>query len=149
MKNLFLSIAIVFLVLQANAQNIGQEGDTLMNYVDINGLKQGHWKKTYENGVLQYETYFVNGKPVGDFKRYDKSGNIYAHLVHDTVSEFARAQFFYRSGKIAATGNYIGKEKDSIWNYFDDNGILYLQESFKKGVKNGAFRKYTSEKVLI
>ena len=149
MKNLFLIITFVIFALQINAQNIGQEGDTLLNYVDINGLKQGAWKKTYDNGTLLYETYFIDDKPVGDYKRYDKNGDIYAHLIHDSVTEFARAEFFHNNGKKAAVGNYLGKNKDSIWNYFDDSGILYLQESFKAGVKHGAFKKYTSEKILI
>ncbi len=149
MKKLFLLLMSVIFALQINAQNVGQEGDTLLNFVDINGLKQGHWEKTYENGIVQYKTYFIDGKPVGDFKRYDENGDIYAYLIHDTVTEFAGAQFFYSSGKIAASGNYFGKNKDSIWSYFDEKGVLYMQESFNKGVKNGAFSNYTSEKILI
>jgi len=149
MKNLILFVAFVCITSYVNAQNVGQEGDTLLNYTDINGLKQGHWNKKYENGTLQYEGYFIDGKPVGDFKRYDKRGDLYAYLKHEANSDLARSVFYHSNGKPSATGNYIGKLKDSIWNYYDDGGILYLQESFKNGVNHGTFRKYTSEKILF
>lgn len=131
------------------SQNVGQTGDTLINYTDINGLKQGTWKKTYENGQLQYETYFIDNKPVGDFKRYSKKGELTAWLKYTEGSNLARATLFHSNGKKAAFGNYINKKKDSIWHYLDDSGICYLSESYKDGAKHGSFKTYTSERVLI
>jgi antitoxin component YwqK of YwqJK toxin-antitoxin module len=149
MKNFILLSLFVFIVFNGDAQNVGQEGDTLLNYTDINGLKQGHWKKTYDNGAILYETYFVDNKPVGNFKRYDKSGYLAVHMVYEKEREYARATFYHSNGKPAGIGNYQSKNKDSIWNYFSDGGILYLQESYKNGIKHGAFRQLNSEKVLI
>ena len=55
------------------AQNVGQEGsDTLLNYKDINGLKQGKWIKKYVNGQVRYKGYSVDNVPKGDFYQYDK-----------------------------------------------------------------------------
>lgn len=131
------------------AQNVGQKGDTLLNYKDINGLKQGNWEKKYSNGEVKYQAYFVDDKPVGDLKRYDTYGNLTAHLVYDDKGEYAIAKFYHRSGKVAGEGNYFGKTRDSIWNYYNDKGTRYLQESFKRGVKHGQFLQITSEGVVI
>ena len=149
MMKLLLAVSFTLVAYCAIGQNVGQEENSLLNYVDINGLKQGDWNKTYSNGVMEYETYFIDNKPVGDFKKYDKFGNLFAYLIHDTLTDFARAKFYHRSGKIISEGNYLGKNRDSTWNYYSSNGILYLQESYKNGIKDGVCRRYTKEKVLI
>lgn len=145
MKKLLFILSIFGTTFLVKAQNVGQTGDTLLNYVDINGLKQGTWQKNYSNGKLRYKAYFVNDKPVGDLYRYDSYGDMEAHLIYDKNGEHATAVFFHRSGDTAATGGYIGKVKDGIWKYYDEKGIFYLQESFKAGVKDGKFLNITSE----
>jgi len=149
MTKIFLLLIFAFGAMISFGQNVGQTGDTLQNYTDINGLKQGNWKKTYENGKIQYEAYFVDGKPVGELKRYNNKGDLIATMFYKEGSDLARAILYHKSGKIAAKGNYIGKNKDSIWNYLDDNGICYLIESYNNGKKHGAFKTFTSEKILI
>ena len=96
---------LVFPVL-ASAQNIGQEGDTKLNYTDINGMKQGHWITKFSNGKTKYEAYFVDDKPVGEFKKYNSYGNLYAVLNYSADGSTASAKFYHRSGKISATGKY-------------------------------------------
>ena len=144
-------VVLFLFVISGNllAQNVGHKGDTLLNYKDINGLKQGHWEKKYSNGEVKYKAYFVNDKAVGDLKRYDSYGNLMAHLVYDNKGEYAIAKFYHRSGKVAGEGKYFGKIRDSIWNYYDDKGTHYLQESFKIGVKHGKFLQITAEGVII
>lgn len=149
MNKLILTLAVSIICFNSMAQNIGQVGDTLKNYADINGLKQGLWQKHHENGSLLYETYFIDGKPVGDYKRYDDGGYLTVHMVYDTATTFARAKFLYPNGKPAAVGNYRDRNKDSIWNYYNNSGILYLQESYKNGVNDGTFRNFTSEKICL
>jgi antitoxin component YwqK of YwqJK toxin-antitoxin module len=144
-----LLIVVLFISLNGFSQNVGQQNSDKLNYTDINGLKQGHWKKTYENGKLKYEAYFIDNKPVGDFKKYDKYGNLIAYVVYDTLTDFSRAKFYYSNKKILAEGNYIGKKKDSVWNYYNDNGIKYLEESYSKGVKNGVFKRYSRDRKLL
>lgn len=137
--------ALLLLAVTAEAQNVGQRNDTILNYTDINGLKQGRWIMKFPNGKIKYEAYFIDGQPVGEFKKYDSYGNLNAILNYSTDGAKADAKFYHRSGKVSATGKYIGHEKDSIWLYYADNGNLYLQESYKKGLKDGLFIQYTSE----
>ena len=74
MKNCIQILIIILLGNAALSQNVGQKGDTLKNYTDINGLKQGYWQKKYYNGNIKYEVYFKNNKPIGEFKRFYESG---------------------------------------------------------------------------
>lgn len=145
MKKIAFVVIIVNLALSGFSQNVGQEGDTLINYVDINGLKQGAWKKSYEDGTPRFEAYFIDDKPVGKLTRWDSYGNLYAILDYDSAGSFATAIFFHKNGKTAATGYYLGKAKDSIWLYYDDNSRLYLQESYDNGKKDGLFITYTTQ----
>ncbi|MCK9207452.1 MAG: hypothetical protein M0P66_10105 [Salinivirgaceae bacterium] len=149
MRKIFPLLVIVLLSWQVMAQNVGQEGDTLRNYIDINGFKQGYWKKNYDNGNPRFEAYFVDDKPVGTMKRWDSYGNLFALLAYDAKGEKAKVFFYHKNGKMAATGNYLGKEKDSIWLYYSETNQLYLQESYSKGIKDGFFRNYTSEGLLL
>lgn len=149
MTRIFFILISISISFQMHSQNIGQKGDTLLNYTDINGLKQGNWNKTYTNGQLQYETYFIDNKPVGDFKRYNKKGDLVAWLKYTEGNSISRATLYHTNGKVAARGNYFDKNKDSIWHYFNDANVCYLTEAYKKGVKHGTFKTYTSEKALI
>ena len=73
----FLIICLSVISQSIAAQNVGQKGDTLINYTDINNMKQGVWRKVYPNGKLAYEGKFRNDKPIGVFNRYlDKRNKI-------------------------------------------------------------------------
>ncbi|GAH37310.1 unnamed protein product, partial [marine sediment metagenome] len=59
---------LFLLTAQIFAQVPLSDKDTLLNQVDKNGLKQGYWKKYYDNGNIKYEGYFKNDKPTGELK---------------------------------------------------------------------------------
>jgi antitoxin component YwqK of YwqJK toxin-antitoxin module len=126
------------------AQNVGQRGDTLVNYIDINGMKQGKWAKNYPNGKKAYEGYFKNDQPIGTFTRYHENGQLKSIQDCSQLPFRCITQVYYRENKLAAEGNYLNQKKDSIWKYFDDKGKLIKQESFKEGVKHGMFLTYYS-----
>lgn len=147
MKHTLLAlIAAMAFVFGANAQNVGQEGDTLLNYIDINGLKQGHWVKKYTNGIVEYDAYFVDNKPVGDFKRYTRNGDLYAHLFYKNEGKDADVTFYHRNGRVSAKGRYLNHKKDSTWNYYAATGVHYLQENYQDGLLHGRATQFTSER---
>ena len=124
------------------AQNIGQNDDTLVNYIDINGLKQGYWQKDYYNGNIKYKGYFKNNKLVGEFKRYSNKGKLIAILFYDETGDTANAKIFHENSKLAASGIYIMKIKHGNWKYYNENGLLLLEESYNFGVKHGLSKQY-------
>lgn len=124
------------------AQNVGQTGDTLINYTDINGNKQGFWQQKYYNGKLKYEGYFRNNKPIGEFKRYDNRERLTSKLFYSELGDTAYAEMYHENGKNAAVGRYINKIKDGEWKYFDEEGRLINLETLKMEVKHGAFKTF-------
>jgi len=139
----FLIISFILLSLNLFSQNIGQHGDTILNYIDINGNKQGHWKKNYQNGNIGYEANFKNNKLVGEYKRYYEVGSIKTIIKYDKTGDKGKAVFYWDDGTKMAVGNYVNQNiKDSIWNYYATDGVLIMQEIYKNGKKNGISKKF-------
>ena len=128
----FLCIVCVFSYFVSNAQ------DSLINYRDINEKRQGYWLKLDEKGVPQYEGYFKNDVPVGEFKRFHPNGQLKYRMLYDSVDQnLVYVTMFDELGEIAAKGKYYNKNKDSVWTYYGANDIVILEETYKNGVLHG------------
>lgn len=117
--------------------------DTVFNHTDTKGLKQGYWKKYYPNGKLMYQGFFEDDRPVGEMKRYFKSGNLKAILIFNEKSDYSSAKIYYEDGALASEGFYAGSKKDSIWKYYSYyDRQLKSSETYQKGMKQGFSRQY-------
>ena len=85
------------------------------NITDNNGLKQGAWTKYHPNGNIWYQGIFKDDHPVGEFNRYYPDGNIKASMEFDVTGINARVKLFYKTGKLAASGNFHEQKNDSLW----------------------------------
>lgn len=133
-KHLVLVILVAILAASAVAQPINQ--------TDAKGRKQGPWKKTFENGALRYEGQFKDNLPVGDFKHYNNKGQLEAINTHAGDGKRAVAKLYHPNGKLKGTGLYINTKKDSVWRYFNEEGLLVLEEGYTFDVLNGVQRSY-------
>lgn len=116
---------------------------------DANGKKQGYWKKKDEKtNKLIYEGLFKDDKPQGLFKYYNINDSIKAKMIFVQDGKYAYSTMFHLNGKKMAVGKYIGEDKDSVWNYFDDKGILISQETYLQGKKNGKVYVYFPDGIL-
>lgn len=111
------------------------------NQTDLNGLRQGLWKKKQVNGRLIYEGNFKDGTPIGEWQRYHTNGQIKAQIKYSEVSDSAYTQIFDVLGKKVAEGIYVNQKKEGSWIYFSGKRIV-SEEQFKKGLKNGISKKY-------
>lgn len=136
-----------------------------LNQTDENGLKQGNWEKRYSNERVRYQGQFKDGEPYGLFKYYYDNGKLQAtnnHIGDGTVANHV----YHINGKIKAKGLYRQQKKDSLWQYFNNNELLVLEETytldtlhglqkiyydngqlgeetmFKRGVKHGVWKKF-------
>jgi antitoxin component YwqK of YwqJK toxin-antitoxin module len=134
-------ILLVLILLQA--YYLDAQTDTIFNQTDVNGLKQGYWKKSYPNDNLMYKGYFKDSKPVGKMYRYFESGALKALLNYDNKSEYAHAWLHYEDGQLAAEGVYFNSLKDSVWSYYSyyDHGLT-TRETYNKGKRNGVMLNY-------
>lgn len=129
------------------AQNVGQKGDTIKNYIDINGLKQGYWEKKYPNGKIKYQAHFKNDVPVGEFKRYYNNGQLFARIIYDNEGKgTGDATYYWDDGKLLAKGKLVNiKQKQGEWKIYNVQGKLLRTINYDKGVKNGLQTTYFHE----
>lgn len=119
-----------------------------LNQIDKKGRKQGDWEKKYDNGVVEYQGKFVDGNPVGEFKRYYKSGKIHSVQRYESADR-VQVVFFEEDGKtISVMGTYLNKKKEAEWSYYN-NGKLSLLEVYNDGRKNGTSKSYSKDGKLI
>jgi antitoxin component YwqK of YwqJK toxin-antitoxin module len=114
---------------------LGQNG---MNKKDPQGRKHGHWQKTHDNGKLRYKGGFDHGVPVDTFYYYFPSGDLQAMNVFRGRSGICMSYQYGDGEKIAAMGLYDGREKDSVWTYFNPEGAVIMREPFQDGKRHGS-----------
>jgi antitoxin component YwqK of YwqJK toxin-antitoxin module len=117
--------------------------DSIVNYTDINGMKQGYWVKKDMNGQKIYEGYFKNNIPYGEMKRYHGNGVLKALMIFDTKNQSkVQVTYFDDSGELSAKGFFYDKKRDSLWQYFGAEAKLLGEEHYYRGKRNGVSKKY-------
>ncbi len=135
-------IIIVIMVSLSNfgwSQNIGQKGDSLRNYTDINGNKQGYWEKKYKNGNLAYQATFRNNKLIGTYKRYYENGQLFALIKYpENPDSLASVTYFWDDGKLLAKGHFIEQKlKEGHWIYYNTQELKSAEIDYDHGIING------------
>ncbi len=119
------------------------EDTARINQTDEQGMKQGPWKKCFENGRVMYTGCFKDDHPVGEFIRYDENGNLKAVMHHAKNGSSVQAELYFPNGEIAAEGKYENEKKDSLWEYYSYyTGTLSYEERYNRGLKEGVSKKY-------
>lgn len=128
MKTL-LSIILVFAV----SVSYGQ-----INKKDDQDRKQGPWQKSYPGSTtLQWKGQFKDDKPYGKFIFYYEYGGIRVIMNYRKDGKTSDAKMYHETGYMMAKGKYVNKEKDSLWVYYHDKGIVSYQEEYKQGKLHG------------
>ena len=109
------------------------------NKTDENGRKQGYWEKVDPSTKkIIYKGNFKDDKPQGLFTYYFKGADsVRTKMEFRQDGKYAYAKLYYYNGKLEAKGKYIGEQKDSLWNFYDDKGLLISTETYTNGIKNG------------
>jgi len=130
-KRLFAGLLLIAIIVAAY-------GQTTMNQRDAAGRKQGYWEAVDSKGALVYTAYFKDDKPVGEMKRYHPTGGVRVITYHDRESTKTRARFFWQNGELAARGNYIDNQRDSVWLYYSFNAkSVSRRVEYDAGKQNG------------
>ncbi|MBN2730356.1 MAG: hypothetical protein JXR53_14115 [Bacteroidales bacterium] len=112
--------------------------DSVLNYTDINGMKQGLWIKKDDEGNKIYEGNFKNNVPYGEFFRYHKNGAVLAKMNHDKDDQKkVYVEIYDDTGELGAKGFFYNKQRDSVWTFYGVNEKLIKEEHYVKGKLNG------------
>ena len=93
-------------------------------------MKQGLWKKTYDNGNIRYKGNFIDDKADGIFYYYYKSGELKLEKEFFHSGSAAATYVYYKNGNLKASGLYVNEQKDSTWNYYNRDSVIILQEIY-------------------
>ena len=117
-------------------------GQDSINHRDAEGRKQGLWEKRDSLGALIYSGHFEKDLPVGTFTYYYPGGKVKAVSYHTVPGKQERTVIYHMNGQKMAQGNYFEAKKDSVWTYYDEDGMLISDERYDKGVGTGVWRTY-------
>jgi len=109
----------------AAGQKIQQE-----NYKQ--GVLEGEVIYYYNNGAIAESYHYTNGEKNGIGKKFYQSGFLNMQCNYQDNLPHGLAQFYYnKSGELIESRGvfYLGR-KDSIWEFYDDQGILIKKANF-------------------
>lgn len=152
--------------------------DQKINQFDQKGNRHGLWRGVFETTQRpRYEGVFVNGKETGVFKYFDdtKAGTVIATRDFSKGDGSAYVTFFDQKGNKVSEGPVNkNRENEGEWKYYHkESAQLMSVETFKngklngksivfytdgkiasetnyvEGVKEGVFKKYSKEGVVL
>lgn len=147
--SIILLLSIIFGVLNYTySQN---ESDTVLNYTDIHGNKQGHWRQYHPNGQLRYKGFFIDDIPQGTFMHYHRNGRVMSVLNYNEDGS-SSVEMFWKNGHRAAKGAYTAeRERNGLWEIYYKEGSLLAVINYKNGEANGEVELFypgTNRKLL-
>jgi antitoxin component YwqK of YwqJK toxin-antitoxin module len=108
------------------------------NRVDSKGRKQGKWVKYHDKTqVIRYKGEFQDDIPINTFVYYHLSGIPKAEHSYRGKTNVCYAREYNEQGKRVAEGLYNHQKRDSVWTYYNDQGLVLQRETYVKGILNG------------
>ncbi len=111
----------------------------VLNVTDQAGRKQGQWIKRYPDNTVMYEGFFKDNYPVGEFRRYYENGTLRSVLIYSQNGNATEAKIYHQNGYLAATGRYIDRKKDGLWQFYSEiiNGYKVIEETYSGNLRHG------------
>jgi len=135
------------------------------------GQKRGLWSEWVDDKLF-FQGTFTDGKPDGDFVYYDtKTGN---ELGRFSITDGTGTMLTYHVNKNVATktqmvkglmdgkyeelsprgktvvdGRYSGDKKHGVWRELSELGVPTLEQHWKRGKLDGAWKKFVDGKLAV
>jgi len=112
------------------------------NGMCVNGWRNGLHRVWYENGQLQYEANFKDGKVDGLYRDWYEDGQLqYETNCKDGYLDGLN-RGWYENGQLYFTKNYKYGMKHGIMRHWFRNGQLMVEYNYKDGKSNGICRNW-------
>lgn len=132
---------LLILVLSGLGLAAFSQQDTV-NRLDKEGRKSGFWIQTDPAGKKIYEGSFLEGHPVGLFKRFHPNGKIKAELQYDPTGSRVNARLFDTDGRLRASGLYVDQKKEGLWQFLSKNDLPLFRINYRNGLVHGDAWRY-------
>ena len=111
---------VIETIIYKNGNKLGE------GIIDSKGIKQGHWKEYYVEGMLRGEGDYKDGAKIGSWK------------------------FFHQNEKLEQAGKYRkGGKPHGLWVWYYDDGSVRREETYLNGKEDGELIEYTQDGEII
>lgn len=106
-------------------------------------------KEYFEDGSLKSEGRYVEDKPVGEHKKYDKktgraeakiydmNGNLMQEGLLGEEGKTGEWRLYYSSGELKAKGMYENGKREGEWVFYYPEGMVEQRGRYRKGREEG------------
>ena len=120
---------------QKKVEKFGNGNVKIEYYVNSNGENDGPYKRFYENGGVQQDTFFINGKQNYENDIYDQNGKLLRRSRLIDGEYIGDTEEFYDNGKIKSIKSRVkgfdDKYEIKLFNINESkSAILYVKEIF-------------------
>jgi antitoxin component YwqK of YwqJK toxin-antitoxin module len=116
------------------------EGKNFEYYIK-DGLKNGEFKITFENGNLIMKGNIVNDKNEGKWVYYYPSGELESEGNFRDNKADSIWTWYFPSGKIKEKGNFVNGLREGNAKMFDESGNVSMENEYKNGVGSDLGKK--------
>lgn len=124
-------LCLSFLLVSCNssASNSKEDQEKIEN---TSTLKDGPYREFYDDGSIKVIGKIKNGKRVGKWSSWFKSGELQSELAYKNGLEHGIYQVYYKNGSTKILGNYKDGKEIGEWQFFTEDGNLAQSKNYEK-----------------
>jgi antitoxin component YwqK of YwqJK toxin-antitoxin module len=111
-------------------------------YQQKNGIKDGAFISHFENGKLEKECNYLDGKLNGEYKSYYENGKLEKECNYLDGKLNGIYKSYYENGQLSVESNILNQEFDGKYTSWFENGKISSEGIFKEGKYNGFWTVY-------
>jgi len=116
------------------------EGKNFEYYVK-DGLKNGEFKISFENGNLIMKGKIINDKNEGKWVYYYPSGELESEGNYKYNKPDSIWVWYFPNGKVKEKGIFVNGLREGNWKMFDEAGNISMENEYSKGVVSVVIQK--------
>ncbi|WP_018343934.1 toxin-antitoxin system YwqK family antitoxin [Cytophaga aurantiaca] len=129
-------------------QNFDSTGKLTLELHYKNGLLNGY-DRTYKNGRLKSESYFVNDNEHGMVRSWYENGQLQCNDYRIDGYGQGIEIHYYKNGNIFSEGQNKNDARTGLWKFYYENGILEKEGIYQDGHESGVWKFYNNAGQLI
>jgi len=106
-------------------------------------------KSYYENGNIEYEAIFINGKLEGTSKLWLKDGTLISESNYNNGYPHGLWKKYFANGQLKYETTYEFGKKQGYEKWFYENGQIKLQQYYENGEKTNEIIRWKPDGSLI